>query len=56
MVRNLRTSWEETIWVLRRGEKPAADGPIDVLAADGGYLGTFAADATAIPRPSVPVD
>ena len=50
VVRNLRTSWEGTIWVLRRGEEPAGDGPIDVLTADGDYLGTFAAGATAMPR------
>lgn len=49
VVRTLRTSWEGTIWVQRRREEPASGGPIDVLTADGRYLGTFAADATAMP-------
>ncbi len=49
VVRSLRTSWEGNIWVQRRGEEPVSDGPIDVLTPDGRYLGTFAADATAMP-------
>lgn len=49
VVRDLQTSWEGTIWVLRRGEEPASDGPIDVLTPDGRYIGTFAAGATAMP-------
>ena len=49
VVRTLRTSWEGTIWVRRRGEEPANDGPIDLLTADGGYLGTYPADATRMP-------
>ena len=49
VVRSLRTSWEGNIWVQRRGEEPVSDGPIDVLAPDGRYLGTFAADATTMP-------
>ena len=50
VVRGLRTSWEGHIWVQRRGEEPVSDGPIDVLTPDGRYLGTYAADATAMPR------
>ena len=49
VVRNLRTSWEGTIWVRRRGEEPASDGPIDLLGPDGRYIGTYAAGATAMP-------
>ena len=49
VVRSLRTSWEGNIWVQRRGEEPVSDGPIDVLTPDGRYLGTLAADATAMP-------
>ena len=49
VVRSLRTSWDGNIWVQRRGEEPVSDGPIDVLTPDGRYLGTFAADATAMP-------
>ena len=50
VVRTLRTSWEGTIWVRRRGVEPAGDGPIDLLTADGRYLGTLPADATPMPR------
>ena len=49
VVRDLQTSWDGTIWVLRRGEEPASDGPIDVLTPDGRYVGTFAAGATEMP-------
>jgi len=49
VVRTLRTSWEGTIWVRRRGEEPAGDGPIDVLTPDGRYIGTLASGATAMP-------
>lgn len=49
LVRGLRTSWEGMIWVLRRGEEPASDGPIDLLAPDGRYIGTLAAGTTAMP-------
>ena len=49
VVRSLRTSWAGDIWVQRRGEEPVSDGPIDVLTPDGRYLGTFTADATAMP-------
>jgi len=50
VVRTLRVGWEGTIWVRRRGQEPASDGPIDLLTADGRYLGTLAEDATAMPR------
>lgn len=50
VVRDLRTGWEGTIWVRRRGEKPASDGPVDLLTPDGRYIGSYAADATAMPR------
>lgn len=49
VVRDLRTSWEGTIWVQRRGDEPESDGPIDILTPDGRYLGTFATGATAMP-------
>ena len=49
VVRTLRTSWEGTIWVQRRGAEPASDGPIDLLTPDGGYIGTYAADSTEMP-------
>ena len=49
VVRDLRTSWGGRIWVLRRGEEPASDGPIDILAADGRYLGSYRTGATRLP-------
>lgn len=61
IVRDVRTTWEGTIWVLRRGSDPAGEalaladigesepGPIDVLSPEGRYLGTFAPEATTLP-------
>ena len=50
IVRDLRTSWNGNIWVQRRGEDPDDDeGPIDVLSADGRYLGSYAAGTTTMP-------
>ena len=49
VLRSLSTSWEGRIWVLRRGDEPDSAGPIDVVAADGRYVGTFATDATRMP-------
>ena len=46
----LRTSWEGTIWVRRRGEEGAGGNPIDLITADGRYLGTFAPGTTGLPR------
>ena len=45
----LKTSWDGTIWARRHGEGVTRDGPIDLLAPDGRYLGTLRADATAMP-------
>lgn len=49
VVRDLRTSWEGTIWVRRGSDEPDSDGPIDLITADGRYLGTFTRDATDLP-------
>ena len=49
VIRGLATTWDGHIWVVRRGEEPLSDGPIDVLTADGRYLGSYPAGATAIP-------
>jgi hypothetical protein len=49
VVLGLRTSWEGTIWVRRRGEEGAGGNPIDLITADGRYLGTFAPGTTAMP-------
>ena len=45
----LGTTWDGRIWVLRRGEESLHDGPIDVLTADGRYLGSYRAGAMRIP-------
>ncbi len=49
VIRGLGTTWDGEIWVLRRGEGPRDDGPIDVVTADGRYLGSYSAGATRIP-------
>ena len=44
VVLDLRTTWDGEIWVRRRGDDLFSDGPIDVLARDGEYLGSLPAD------------
>ena len=45
----LATTWDGHIWVQRRGPYPETDGPIDVLTADGDYIGTFPAGTPGMP-------
>ena len=45
---NVRTGWDGSIWVLRRGEG-AQGNPIDLISPDGSYLGTFAPGTVALP-------
>lgn len=49
VVLGLGTSWEGTIWVLRRGDEEAEGHPVDLITADGRYLGTFAPGTTGLP-------
>ena len=49
VLRGLSTTWEGRIWVQRRGEEPDSDGPIDVLTAEGAYVGTYATGTTEMP-------
>lgn len=49
IVRGLSTSWSGQIWVQRRGQEPVSDGPVDVLAPDGRYLGSFRMGAARLP-------
>ena len=49
VIRELSTTWEGRIWVMRDGDEVLEDGPIDVLTADGEYMGTFATGSTKIP-------
>lgn len=49
VIRGLAVTWDRGVWVMRRGEEPVSDGPIDLLAADGRYLGSYRPGATEIP-------
>jgi hypothetical protein len=49
VIRGLAVTWDGHIWVLRRGEEPTADGPIDVLAPEGRYLGSYREGTVEIP-------
>ena len=49
VVGGLGTSWDGLIWVHRYGENPLDDGPIDLLAPDGRYLGTYPPGMTTLP-------
>ena len=49
VIRGLGTTRDGHIWVLRRGDGPSDDGPIDVLAQEGRYVGSFPAGTTALP-------
>ena len=49
VIRGLATTWDGHIWLLRRGEDPLDDGPIDVLTPDGSYLGSYPAGTMSLP-------
>lgn len=49
VIQELRTTWEGRIWVMRH-EGIREDGPIDVLTADGEYVGTYQVGATKMPH------
>ena len=49
VLHDLSTTWEGRIWVQRRGDVPENGGPIDVVTPDGEYVGTYSAEATAMP-------
>ena len=48
VIQGLTTTWDGHIWVLRRGED-GLGGPIDVLAPEGRYVGSYRAGAVRIP-------
>lgn len=50
VTQRLSTTWEGRIWVMRQGDEILEDGPIDVVSADGEYVGTFRAGATRMPN------
>lgn len=49
VVGSVKTDWGDKIWVRRNGAIPGERGPIDVLGAEGRYVGTFPADAPVMP-------
>ena len=49
VIQELITTWEGRIWVMRQGDELLEDGPIDVLTADGEYIGTYRTGATKMP-------
>lgn len=49
VIRRVRTTWGGRIWVMRQGDELLEDGPIDVLTADGEYIGTYPIGATKMP-------
>jgi hypothetical protein len=49
VIQRLFATWEGRIWVMRDGDEILEDGPIDVVTADGEYVGTYATGATKIP-------
>ena len=49
VIRGLEVTWDGRIWVLRWGAEPWSYGPIDVVTADGRYLGSYPADTTVLP-------
>ena len=49
VLQELVTSWDGRIWVMRAGEELRGDGPIDVLTAEGDYIGTWPTGEIAMP-------
>ena len=49
VLQSLFTTWEGRIWVMRQGDELIGDGPIDVVTADGEYVGTYRTGATEMP-------
>jgi hypothetical protein len=50
VVRGMAAGWDGTLWLERRAEgDPTADGPVDLIAPEGEYLGTVDASGPGIP-------
>jgi len=49
VLQTLFTTWEGRMWVMRQGDELIGDGPIDVVTADGEYVGTYRTGATEMP-------
>lgn len=48
-IQEIATTWDGRIWVMRQGDDLLEDGPIDVLTADGEYVGTYPTGVTRMP-------
>ncbi len=49
VLQSLFTTWEGRMWIMRQGDELIGDGPIDVVTADGEYVGTYRTGATEMP-------
>lgn len=49
VIHALSVTWEGRIWVQRLGDDPHSGGAIDVLTADGEYVGTLPPETTEMP-------
>ena len=49
VIDDIAVDWEDRIWVERTGENGQGPGPIDIMTADGRYVGTLAADGLRTP-------
>ena len=49
VIDDIAVDWEDRIWVERNGENGHDPGPIDIMTADGAYLGTLPLDGLRIP-------
>ncbi len=49
VLRELFATWDGRIWTIRQGDDFFGDGPIDVLTAEGDYIGTYPVGETPMP-------
>lgn len=50
VIANMVVDWTGRIWVQRTGQGVGEEGPIDLIGADGGYVGTVDPEAFRIPE------
>lgn len=49
VIQEISTTWDGKVWVMRQGDEFFGAGPIDVLTADGEYVGTYSNGVTKMP-------
>lgn len=49
VIDDIAVDWEDRVWIERTGENGQGLGPIDVMTADGRYVGTLPADGLRTP-------